>query len=284
MANEVKTVFTGDDSDLQKAFGDVGSGAKKMAVDVGKSSKDMAESSKGSSRDIAGAVDASEGKFRGLGDAIGGTGDVMEGFRTGNVAQMAMGMADLAGAASALVIPAIQGMRTALATGLAPALTMISAHPLIAGLIGGAAIIAGLILLEKKFGLVSGAVGALGDVFANIWPGIKAVLNGIIGGLELMANAAIFSVTAPMQLLNKIPGIKNIVPNIPKVSLPRLHSGGVVGGSGEQLAILQAGERVIPNGGAGGGPPTTIVVQIGDREIGRVVADALRQNKLIGVT
>lgn len=284
MSNQVKLVFAGDSQQLEKTFANVGGASQKMAEDVDKSSRRMASSADSSGRDIAGAVDASEGKFRGLGDAIGGTGDVMEGFRTGNVAQMAMGFADLAGAASALVIPAIQGMRTALATGLAPALTMISAHPLIAGLIGGAAIIAGLILLEKKFGLVSGAVGALGDVFKNIWPGIKAVINGIIGGLEFIANAALMSVTAPIQVLNRIPGVKSIVPDIPKISLPRLHTGGIAGR--DMVAVLQQGEQVIPRGQGGGGGITINVggSVITERDLGAIVARALRDNKLIGVT
>ncbi len=283
MSNEVKTIFTGDDSDLQKSFKDVGSGAKSMASDVGKASRDMADSSKSSGRDIAGAVDSSEGKFRGLGDAIGGTGDVMDGFKDGNVAQMAMGMADLAGSMSALVIPALTALRTTIMTQVGPALTFLAANPLILGLLAGGAIIAGLIILEKKFGLVSKAVEGLGDVFANIWPAVKGGLNLILGGLEAIGNAAIAVATAPIGILNKIPGIKSIVPDVPKLHLPRFHSGGTMGGAGEGLAILQAGERVIPNGGSGSGPQT-IIVQIGDREIGRVVADALRQNKLIGVS
>lgn len=281
MSNEVRTVFTGDDSDLQKSFADVGSGAHKMSDDVGKASRDMADSSRGASKSIVGAVDESEGKFRGLGDVIGGTGDVMDGFKDGNVAQMAMGMADLAGGFTTLVIPALVAMKTTLLTGLAPALTMISAHPLIAGLIAGGAIIAGLIILEKKFGLVSKAVEGLGNVFEAIWPVVKGGLNLILGGLEAIGNAAIAVATAPIGILNKIPGVKNIVPDVPKLHLPRFHSGGVMAQDG--LAILQAGERVTPAGGGGGGPQT-IIVQLGDREIGRVVADALRQNKLIGVT
>ncbi len=282
MANEVRTVFKGDDSDLQKAFADVGSGAKKMSDDVGKASRDMADESGRASVDIAGAVDSSEGKFRGLGDIIGGTGDVMEGFRTGNVAQMAMGFADLAGGMTQLVIPALTALKGFLLTGLAPALTAISAHPLIAGILIGGAIIGGLFLLEKKFGFVSDAVRALGGVFDVIWPGIKAVINGILAGLEFIGNAALDVVTAPIGVLNQIPGVKSIVPDVPNIRLPRLHSGGVIGG-GEQLAVLQAGERVVPNG-AGGAGPMTIVVRIGDREIGRVVADALRQNQVLGVT
>lgn len=281
MSNEVRTVFTGDDSDLLQSFDKVGSGAKTMADDVGKSSRRMADDAGKSSRDIAGAVDQSEGKFRGLGDVIGGTGDVMDGFKDGNVAQMAMGMADLAGGFTTLVIPALVAMKTTLLTGLAPALTLISAHPLIAGLIAGGAIIAGLIILEKKFGLVSKAVEGLGNVFQAIWPAVKGGLNLILGGLEAIGNAAIDVATAPIGILNKIPGVKNIVPDVPDLHLPRFHSGGVMAADG--LALLQAGERIVPNGGSGGGPQT-IIVQIGDREIGRVVADALRQNKLIGVT
>lgn len=282
-ANEARFNLKGDSSDAEKAFARVGNASKEMASDVDRSSKRLASSAGDSSRDIAGAVDASEGKFRGLGDAIGGTGDVMEGFRTGNVAQMAMGFADLAGAASALVIPAIQGMRTALATGLAPALTMISAHPLIAGLIGGAAIIAGLILLEKKFGLVSKAVEALGNVFTNIWPGIKGVLNLIIGGLEAIGNAALDVITAPIGLLNKIPGVKSIVPNVPDIHLPRFHTGGVAGR--DTLAVLQQGETVTPRGQQSGGTVELHFHGVGmGRDFAYAVAQALRDNKLIGVT
>ena len=78
-----------------------------MADDVGKSARRMSDDIDKGSRDIGGAIDDSEGKFRGLGDTIGGTGDIMEGFKTGNVATMAMGFADLAGGISDFVIPAL---------------------------------------------------------------------------------------------------------------------------------------------------------------------------------
>ena len=54
----------------------------------------------------------------------------------------------------------------------------------------------------------------------------------------------------------------------------------------ETLAVLQAGERVSARG-AGGPGGVTIIVQgsvITERDLGRVVAGALRQNRLIGVT
>lgn len=286
--NRVELIFAGDSTSLEKSFAKVGSASTEMATDVGKASKRMADDAGGASKNIGDSIGDQESKFQGLASTINGTGDVMEGFKTGNVATMAMGFADLADGISKSVMPALMFMKTTLLTGLAPALTMISAHPLIAGLIGGAAIIAGLILLEKKFGLVSGAVGALGDVFADIWPGIKAVINGIIGGLEFIANAAIRAVTAPIGVLNMIPGVKSIIPDVPQVRLPRLHTGGVFPGVAgrEGLAVLQAGETVSGPGQGGGGGITINVggSVITERDLGRIVADALRNNRLIGVT
>lgn len=286
--NRVELIFAGDDKQLQKTFSNVGSGAKDMADDVGKASKRMASDTDLASTGIAEGIDSSERRFRGMGDAINGTGDIMEGFRTGNVALLAMGFADMAGAATDFIIPALNTLKTAILTGLAPAFSLIAAHPLIAGILIGGAIIAGLVVLEKKFGLVSGAVRGLGDIFSSIWPGIKAVINGILGGLEFIGNAAIKVVAAPISLLNKIPGVSSIVPNVPNIRLPRLHTGGVFPGVGgrEGLALLQAGEMITPRGqNAGGG----ITINVGgsvitERDLGRIVADALRNNRLIGVT
>lgn len=283
MSNETRFLLTGDSSDAESAFGRVGASSKEMADDVDRNSRRLADSSEGASGRIAGAVDGSESKFRGLGDVIGGTGDVMDGFKDGNVAQMAMGMADLAGGFTELVIPALTALKGTLLTGLAPAMTLISAHPLIAGILAGGAIIAGLYFLEKKFGLVSGAVEALGGVFTNIWPGIKAVLNGILAGLEAIANGAIAVLTAPIGLLNSIPGVKSLVPNVPKVNLPRFHTGGVAGR--DTLAVLQQGEQVIPRGQGAGQGLTINISGVGmGRDFGNAIAQALRDNRLIGVS
>lgn len=282
--NTAKLVFTGDDSGLQKTFDRVGSGAKDMADDVSKQSKRMADDSDASSRSIGGAIDSSEGKFRGFGDIVGGTGDIMQGFKDGNLAGVAMGFADLAGGMTALVIPALTSLKTFLMTGLTPALTMISAHPLIAGILIGGAIIAGLFLLERKFGLVSDAVRGLGGIFEAIWPGIKAVINGILAGLEFIGNAAIKTLMGPLTIANMIPGVKSIVPNVPQIKLPRLHTGGIAGR--DMLAVLQQGEQVIPRGQPGPGNGLTINVSgVGmGKDFAYAVAQALRDNKMIGVT
>lgn len=59
-------------------------------------------------------ADESERKFRGLGDTVGGTGDVMRGFKDGDVVGVAMGLADLAGGIADFVGPALTKMATKL--------------------------------------------------------------------------------------------------------------------------------------------------------------------------
>lgn len=284
-ASEVRFAFVGDDSKLQKTFDDVGAGARDMAKDIDKASGD---SRAGFDR-LGEGVDGAEGKFRGFGDTISGTSDIMAGFKDGNLVGVAMGFADLAGGLSDFVLPAFTAVRGFIMTSLVPALTAIATHPVFLAIAAGGAIILGLILLEKKFGVVSGAVDAFKDALANIWPAVKGGLNTVIGGLETAANAMLDAFTAPFTLLNKIPGVKNVVPDIPDVRLPRLHSGGVVPGFAGQdvLAVLQAGETVNPRGSSATAGGLTVIVQgsvITERDLGRIIADQLRNNRLIGVT
>lgn len=273
MSNESRFTLTGDSSDAEAAFARVGSSSKDMADDVDSSSRRLADSTSGASHGIADAVDSSEGKFRGLGDVIGGTGDVMDGFKDGNVAQMAMGMADLAGGFTELVIPALTALKGTLLTGLAPAMTAISAHPLIAGILAGGAIIAGLYFLEKKFGLVSGAIDLVKDALSGLWDLFKSGWNNTFGKIKIN-----------FEVPDWVPfaGGKGF-----HFDFPRLHTGGMVPGVGgmEQMAILQAGEQVIPRGQAGGQQIVINVSGVGmGRDFGNAIAQALRDNRLIGVT
>ncbi|HKZ19276.1 MAG TPA: hypothetical protein VJQ57_04130 [Acidimicrobiia bacterium] len=279
---EVNVDIRGDASDLTAAFDKVGASAADMADDVGKQAKRMSDDVDQGAGNIAGAIDSSEGKFRGFGDVVGGTGDIMEGFKTGNLAGVAMGFADLAGGITEFAVPALKAMRTAILSGLAPALTAISAHPLIAGILIGGAIIAGLILLEKKFGVVTGTVNILKDAMS----GVLEAIGGVIRGFRDLWNNTIGGKGFTIGGVD-LPGPFDI-PSV-DVRIPRLHSGGVVGGvpGSDQLRVLQAGETVLPRGQGGSGGGISIVVQgsvITERDLGRIVADALRQNRLIGVT
>lgn len=285
---EVNVGFHGDDSDLQRTFDDVGAGARDMARDIGRSTEDSA----GGFDRLSEGVDGSEQKFRGFGDTIAGTSDIMQGFKDGNLVGVAMGFADLAGGLTDFVLPAFTAVRGFIMTSLLPALTAVATHPLFLAVLAGGAIIAGLILLEKKFGVVSGALDALGRVAGAVWDGIRAgvkavldVIGTLIGGLRDAWNATVggkgFSfggVDLPGPF--DIPGFE--------LRIPKLHSGGVApGGPGqESLRILQGGERVIPNGGAGGAGVTINVYGslIHERDLPAVVAAAGRAAPLIGVT
>ena len=285
---EVNIGIHGDASDALQAFDRVGDGAKGMARDIDRASDDA----RGGFDRLSEGVDTSESRFRGLGDTIGGTGDIMQGFKDGNVIALAMGFADLAGGLSDFVLPALTAVRGFIMTSLVPALTAVATHPLFLAILAGGAIIAGLIMLEKKFGVVSGAMRALGRAASDVWDAIR-------GGAEWVINTVERLITSFRTMWNATLGGKGFsfggvdLPgpvDIPGFSLriPRLHTGGVVPGVAgqETLAQLQAGETVVARGQASPAG-VTIIVQgsvITERDLGRIVADAMRNNALIGVT
>lgn len=90
----ISVIVTGEEQGLNKTFDEGAKSAKGFRDEIDKTSKGF--------DGLRDGADSSERRFIGLSDSIGGTGDVMEGFRTGNVAQLAMGMADLSGAVANL--------------------------------------------------------------------------------------------------------------------------------------------------------------------------------------
>lgn len=109
--NQVTLSFAGDSSQLESAFDQVGSSAQEMRGDVNKASGSVDKM--GSGFDAAGGkVEASEQKIRGFRDIIDGTGDVARGFAEGDLSLMTKGFADIAGGASALVLPAMKKIAT----------------------------------------------------------------------------------------------------------------------------------------------------------------------------
>lgn len=275
MADKVTIRIDGDASGATAAFQKAGAESRSMAAD------------------IDGAADTAEGRFRGLGDTIGGTGDIMEGFRTGNVALLAMGFADLAGGVKDFILPAITSLSTALKVQLGSAMTFISAHPLFAALLVGGAIIGGLILLEKKFGIVTKAVKAVKEA-------ASAVFDWFLANWDDLANIVTFPFRAAFEAIARlwnasvgklsfkvpswVPGIGGNGFDVPNIPIPKFHTGGIAGR--DTLALLQAGETVIPRGQSMG---SGITINVGgsvitERDFGRLVADALRNNRLIGVT
>ena len=296
MANTVSLRFEGDDSDLVKAFANVGDEAKAMSKDIDRSTRESSKSFGG----LDDAVGESEGKFRGFGDLIGGTGDVMEGFRSGNLQQMAMGFADLAGGIGSLVIPALTALRTTVLTSVVPAMWAVVSHPLFIAIAAGGAIIAGLFFLEKKFGVVTDAVDfvrdALGGLFnwvTSNWPTLADILTTpFLGAFRLISKAWNSTIGGfGFSIPDFVPIIGGKSFDFPKMPTFTFHEGGRVPGAAGQevLSILQAGETVTSLAGQQGkGGGTTIVVNVSGvgmgRDFGDAVAQALRDNRLIGVT
>ena len=113
-------------------------------------------------------------------------------------------------------------------------------------------------------GKITHAVSGMWD---GLWTGFKGVINSIIGGW----NGLKFSMPSiDLGPLGHVGGFTIGTPNI-----PYLHSGGVVPGvpGSDVLAMLQAGERVLPRGATGGGAP--IVVNINGGLIDGPTIDAL---------
>ncbi len=297
--NRAELIFEGDDSQLQKTFENVGSEAKEMAAEVGTASRRMVSEADGASAGIGGAIDASEGKFRGLGDVVGGTGDIMEGFKTGNVATMAMGFADLAGGISGLVIPALTFLKTTMLTTVVPAMWAVVSHPLFIAIAVGGAIIGGLILLEKKFGVVSKAISWVKDAAADVfgwfqrnWDDLANIITTpFLGGLRLIVKAWNATIGGlGFTIPSWVPGVGGNSFKFPTMPSLTFHQGGVVPGTpgAEVMATLQAGEEVLTaSQRASRGTTVHIHVNgsvIAERDLGRVLVEALRDNRLVGVS
>ncbi|MGI8425551.1 MAG: hypothetical protein ACR2M4_02940 [Actinomycetota bacterium] len=242
---EVAFKFVADDSDAAKAFDKLGDSAKNMASKV--------DDSGAAHTRLGEKVGGNEAKFMGTADLLDGLGGAF-GLPTEGATQLARGLGDLSGGFEVVsgILPGVSGLFPK----LAGAMTFVSAHPLMVAFLVGGAIIAGLIMLEKKFGIVSGAVEGLGGAFSAMWNVAKGAMNFVLGGVEQYLNLLGWGFN---NTLGRMPG----VPNIPKVNLPRLASGGTVLESG--LAVIHKGEEVRPasvtsNFSSGGGDTINVYV------------------------
>jgi hypothetical protein len=120
-------------------------------------------------------------------------------------------------------------------------------------------------LVEGAFKGIISFLGGVGGKIANaakgmwdgIWAAFKAVINTLIRGW----NSLKFTMpTIDLGPLGQVGGFTIGTPNI-----PYLHSGGIVPGlpGSDQLAILQAGEMVVPRKYAGGAGTVNIYISEG---------------------
>lgn len=283
----VKLTFAGDSSSLDKTMANVGSSADSMSKKVGGSSKDLHE---GFDR-VGERFDDLDTKAMGFRDSLTGVqdtsaglseimkGNLFEGFLT-----LGAGLGDLGSAFYNLIIPAMKSMWTVLITNVIPAVwgftTALLANPITWIVLGIIALIAVIVLMvthwnkvkevvagvirwivdrwNEATGWLSNIAGKIGDFFANMWDGMKAGAKSALNWVIDRLNDAVKALNFLIRGINYIPGVN--IPYIPYI--PKLHQGGVVPGvaGSEMLAVLQAGERVIPatgpQGGSGGGSVT----------------------------
>ena len=160
---------------------------------------------------------------------------------------------------------------------------------LIKGIVGAA--------LQFLKGIFDTFIGLITGDWERMWQGLenvaKSISNVIITIMEAMLNAAITIINAfinqinrVIDALNRVPGV-NIpnVPNLEKVSLPKLAKGGhitssgiaMVGEEGPEIVKLNKGASVIPlnnkDKNGGGYKTANIVVMLDGEKIAQAVGE-----------
>lgn len=194
--NQVTLTFAGDETQLSKAFDNVGSAAKRMDTDVATASKSIGDSAGGFDR-AGEAADGAEGKAQGFSDTLTGTSDIMAG--AGQIAQgnlfegfvtAGQGAADLAGGLASFMIPALKGGVTWIKnTTVAQKLlnTAMRLNPIGLVITALTLLVGGFIIAYKKSetfrNIVNGALGAVKKVgqsvfgwFRDNWKTITSIM------------------------------------------------------------------------------------------------------------
>ena len=118
------------------------------------------------------------------------------------------------------------------------------------------------VLAKVVGGVAKMIIGAFTGDWDMAWSGVVDVLKGIINLLITGINAFIRLVNVPFKSLKDwdiLPEwIRNDIPVIPEI--PKFHQGGIVPGTPGQevLAVLQAGERVVPRNRVRESAPTIV--------------------------
>lgn len=280
--NEATLRFRGDDTNLLRSFDRVGTEADQMAEDIDRAARDSASSISRLETDanaglgrLNSGVEGSVGKFRGFKDTIDGTTDIAEGFATGDVSMILGGFADLADGVSSVILPKVKDLADAFGTKLKEGADAATAA---IKKVGSSETLAGLTTLGLTVG------------------GILATVEAVDYALEQLLDLPGDATTSPTEIIGDFLEAPEWLglPDWTKGTLKTVrdllpfHTGGIVGGHAGQTipAVLQAGEQVIPRGQAGALGGINIYVGgsvISERDLGRVVADALRNNRLTGV-
>jgi phage-related protein len=164
-----------DTRKAEEGFERVGDSADDMSTSVRRSSRELGESVD----DLDGKANSAERGFRGFSDSLNGTSDVMGGLKSGNLVQLGMGLADLAGAVQDLVLPLLQQMAVKL--GLVTVATEGQTAAQEASNVAMAA---------NPIGLVVIALAALAVAFYVAWTKSETFREIVTGAFDAVAGAA----------------------------------------------------------------------------------------------
>lgn len=292
-STQLEKAFAGVGQSSKKMADDVGSASK--SFDTAAEGFDTAEQRATGFRDtVTGVQDSVKGfgaLLRGeftaesLVTAGAGVGDLASGFSNLLVPAIKSSVEWLKASKIGLMAQAVWSgiVRTATAvwTGIQWALNVaLTANPIGLIIVAIAALVAIIVLIATKTTWFQ-------DIWRVVWGGIKSAAVAVwdwlktlpekIGGVFETVGKAIaapfrwafnFVADAWNNTIGKLSwSVPSWVPFIGgnTISVPKLnkfHAGGVVPGAPgtEMMAILQAGERVVPNGGSAGG--TTVIVNV----------------------
>lgn len=171
----VNFTITGESREAQQAFRKVGDAAEDAAQDAGRSARDLG----GAVGGLTDRADQSEAKFRGLGDTITGTSDIMANLKDGNIVGLAMGFADLAGGVADFAGPTLSGLLAKL--GITTAATDTATEAQVAN---------NAAMSANPIGLVVLALAALAAAFYLAWTKSETFRNIVTGAFDAVTGAA----------------------------------------------------------------------------------------------
>jgi hypothetical protein len=286
--NEVTLTFAGDSAKLEQAFDKVGDAASKMDRKV-RDSADSLDDQTSRVGALGERADSAETSLIGVHDVIDGTAAIMAGPGEAGLVAYIQGWADLAGGIAPLLLQMaslrLATIKQTVAQWASNAAFL--ASPITWIVLGIGLLIAAVVLTATKtdwfqrgwkaaWGGIKAAAGAVADwfrgPFVGFFQGAWNTLTGLPGKLRDAFSKVTGFLFAPFRAaFNSIarawnstvgrlswsvpgwvPGIGGNSLSAPR--LPTFHTGGMVPGAPgqEMLAVLTAGERVLPPGRAGG--------------------------------
>lgn len=143
------------------------------------------------------------------------------------------------------------------------------------------------------------------NIWNGIWTGIKNVINSILGGIERFVNGTIKGINKLLSGISKVAnavgsliGLNPISLQISTISLPRLAKGGVLTEATTVLAGEYSGAKTNPEivtpqnimrdtfedvlsnySGNNNDRPIYLTVNVGDKKLGQILLDDLRDKK-----